>query len=271
LSLLVVMAAACSVKVREVGFQREAEQSLLDEYEQSLAGRWSPSSEIEHVSLGGNETHTLDVSLAAGQIAAVLGSCDEDCLDLNIEVLGPDGFQVARDEGSAGGAKYPFAQFSSQDSATYKVVIGMADCSAEPCSVAFWVMRDRSGSEAASDLFRFYGEELASEWAREAPVIQSSNLAAGRAYAVDRDFAVGQTIGVVAACDANCVDLNIEVRGPDGFQVARDEDTLERARYPFAQFAPRVTGTYRIEFGMAECNEEPCSFAYWVVRKRASG
>ena len=205
------LTVACSVKVREAGFQREAERGLLGYYEQELEGSWIPSSDIEYVSLGQRDTVSLDVMIAGGQVAGVLGSCDDDCVDLNIDVFDADGFRVPRESGGPGTDKYPFAQFTAEDSITYRVRIGMVACTDEPCSVAYWVMRDRSGSgQAISELVDYYGDQRAAGWAASS-IIQTSNLGHRQSFRRRRVFEGGRTAGALAVCDSNCVDLDIQV------------------------------------------------------------
>jgi hypothetical protein len=265
--VVAAVTVACSVKVREAGFQREAEQGLRGYYEQELEGSWIPSSDIEYVSLGQRDTVPLTVMIEGGQVAGVLGSCDDDCVDLNIDVFDSDGFRVPPETGGPGTDKYPFAQFTAEDSTTYRVRIGMAECIDEPCSVAYWVMRDRSGSgQAVSELVDYFGDQRAAGWAASS-IIQTSNLGHRQSVRRSRVFQRGRTAGALAVCDSTCVDLDIQVFDADGFRVPIEEEAPRGARFPFVSFRVEETGTYDFQFGMAECKRDPCAFAFLLVEK----
>jgi hypothetical protein len=259
------------VAVSEGIYQGEARNALLEYYDQSLADSWTMSSDVEYVDLDRGDAQSLDVSLSSGQIAGVTASCDEDCVDLNIEVKDADGFTVVRDQVVEGTARYPFVEFSTVDSATYNVEIGMADCTAEPCWVAYLVLRDRStAGRSFEDLSRVYRTELSSEWPLSS-IIQSANLGTGR-YVFRRDFVVGQPVRILALCAEQCLDLNIEVKDPDGFTATREEPLNAGAGTgAYAEFIPASVGTYEVEIGTRECTEQPCAFSYMVVRKPGPG
>jgi hypothetical protein len=261
--------SGCSVVIVESAYIDQAEDALATYYAQNLEGRWirSPITDYARLSRGGSQE--FEVNLAAGQVAGVLGSCDKDCVDLNIEVFDASGRRLAFDADSGSTEqKYALAQFSSEESASYRVEIGLADCITDDCFVAWWVVLDRSGTEAVSELDMFYNDELSARW-EPLSIIQSSDLPAGEGYAIQQALDAGQTFGVIAACDAACTNLEVQVfRASDGRRVAFNQ---EETRLPFVEFETAELADYRIEIGMTECTNEPCSFAYMVIRQRQVG
>ena len=83
--------------------------------------------------------------------------------------------------------------------------------------------------------------------------VETIRLQAGAAY-----LAAG-------ACDADCKDLDLWVRGPDGAVVAQDsgEDDV-----PVARFSAPATGEYRLEILMATCEAEPCAYGLELYRDK---
>jgi hypothetical protein len=259
--------ARCTPIVSEQIFLNQARGSLQTHFEQNLATDWTPSSDVTLLYLDQGETVDLEVSTAAGQRAGVLGSCDDDCVDLNIEIFDTDGFRVAYDAQEADAAKYPFARFTAGDSSTHRVRFGMAECRSEPCYVAYWVVRDRSASgQVVSGLYDHYRLTMAADW-ETSSIIQTANLGEEARYAITRVFEGGRMAGVIAVCDTNCANLDIQVFDADGFRVAYEQQADDMESRPFASFPVERTGSYRVEFGMAECRRDPCSFAYMLMQE----
>lgn len=86
---------------------------------------------IEPIGLEG-EGYRQTVSLEAGKSYIFQGACDQDCTDVDLEVLDPSGAQVAQD---VAGDDRPHAEVSPRRAGEYTVRVWLAQCSVEPCYV----------------------------------------------------------------------------------------------------------------------------------------
>ena len=73
----------------------------------------------------------------------------------------------------------------------------------------------------------------------------------------------GATYLVAAGCDADCSDLDLWIRGPDGAVVGEDAGDDD---VPVAQFTAPASGDYRLEVLMAACGKAPCRYGLEVYR-----
>ncbi|MEX2182528.1 MAG: hypothetical protein WD771_10835 [Gemmatimonadaceae bacterium] len=79
--------------------------------------------------MGEDEVESWTISLTAGKTYRIVGFCDADCRDVDIEVL--DGStSVARDVLTD---DYPIVNFVAGKAARYTIRVIMAACSSEPC------------------------------------------------------------------------------------------------------------------------------------------
>ncbi|HVY85616.1 MAG TPA: hypothetical protein VG943_10815 [Caulobacterales bacterium] len=79
-----------------------------------------------------SEGHREVMHLDAGRTYAFQGACDQDCSDVDMELLDPRGDQVAEDTESN---DRPAVQFTPTRAGDYTVRIWLASCNNEPCYV----------------------------------------------------------------------------------------------------------------------------------------
>lgn len=70
---------------------------------------------------------------------------------------------------------------------------------------------------------------------------------------------------IIGACDTDCSDLDIEVLGPGGDVVARD-DTADDV--PVVTFRPTSAGTFSVRVNMYACSAQPCYFGFGIFEGR---
>ncbi len=70
------------------------------------------------------------IHLAAVTQYTLLGVCDDDCEDLDLEVLDPAGRSVGEDDEADDS---PIVNFKTASSGRYVVIARMADCDVAPC------------------------------------------------------------------------------------------------------------------------------------------
>jgi len=72
----------------------------------------------------------LTVTLSAGAQIAILGVCDNDCSDVDLQIYGQDGTKIGEDLDTD---DYPVVAFTTQYAGTYRVRVMMATCNTNPC------------------------------------------------------------------------------------------------------------------------------------------
>lgn len=76
------------------------------------------------------EKDTITVELTKGMVYMLVGVCDQDCVDINIEVFDSRGKQVASDT-KVGDT--PAVVVEPEKTGTYKIQVSMEKCSNNPC------------------------------------------------------------------------------------------------------------------------------------------
>ena len=85
-------------------------------------------------SLAEDETAAIPIRLVAGTEHRLTGLCDDDCTDLDLRLLDPEGKQV--DEDVLPDA-YPLLLFTPDEDGEFTLVVEMFECSVEPC---YWTV-----------------------------------------------------------------------------------------------------------------------------------
>ncbi len=76
--------------------------------------------------------HRETVAAQAGRRYRVQAACDQDCSDIDIEILDPAGQQVATDVAFDNN---PFVEFTATQTGAYTARVWLVTCSVEPCFV----------------------------------------------------------------------------------------------------------------------------------------
>ncbi|VXC99601.1 conserved exported hypothetical protein [Sphingomonas sp. AX6] len=92
---------------------------------------FKPTGWRERGSIADDAEARHSIQLTAGTQYAMLGVCDDDCEDLDLEILDPTGRSVAEDEAADDS---PIVNFETESAGRYQVVARMADCDAAPCA-----------------------------------------------------------------------------------------------------------------------------------------
>jgi len=262
LFLMLTTTLGCSAIVTRQIYVRQANASLQDYYATSLISNWTPSDAKRHAELHVGGVADFNISVAADEVIGVLGACDEDCTALTMQILDEEGFAVQTVSEST---RHPFASLEPLGvSATYTVRIRMAECSSEPCFASYWTMREPSPE--IERLYDYYIESLETDWAGTGP-INRGDLDRLRSTNVPWVLLGGQQASVIAACDPNCTNLNVQIVDAEGFGMTNLVSGGSDQRLT-ATFDVSETGEYRVDIGMGECEQDPCSFAYWLLERR---
>ncbi len=69
---------------------------------------------------------------------------------------------------------------------------------------------------------------------------------------------------IVAVCDNNCTDINLEIYDENNHLIDSDTETDD---IPILQVAPKWTGKFDIKVTMVSCSNVPCSYGLRVYGK----
>ncbi len=87
--------------------------------------------------MGEGKTDSWSLNFEKGTTYRIVGACDKDCADLDIEIL--DGSEVLTRDILDDDA--PIVTFSPKASGTLRVKVTMAKCSDEPCFFGFGIFQ----------------------------------------------------------------------------------------------------------------------------------
>lgn len=86
--------------------------------------------EIKTGSLRDDANEYFSLELDAGRAYAVVGVCDEDCTDMDLQLFNPEGTQVDSDMQTD---DVPIVDAQPAVAARYRVKVSMAACTTSPC------------------------------------------------------------------------------------------------------------------------------------------
>ena len=86
--------------------------------------------EVKTGSLRDDANEYFSLELDAGKSYAVVGVCDEDCTDIDLQLFSPEGQQVDSDMQTD---DVPVVDVQPTVTARYRVKVSMATCSTSPC------------------------------------------------------------------------------------------------------------------------------------------
>jgi hypothetical protein len=229
-------------------------------------------------------TQDYPIAMRRGQRYTIAGVCDNDCPDLDIKLIDPNGSQVVEDSATD---SVPVVTHAPTIDGTYTVRVVMYDCNVAPCSAGLTIMgtggASFSGGSAAMSKTpaTIVNRPAAAAGQYDAQVnSQLDTFERGQAAAVrlfrspifrlnegaDRDFVVSLIAGVnytiAGVCDNDCPDLDIKLIDQDGNTLANDAltDSL-----PIVTFRPTRGGPYKVRVVMYDCNSAPCSAGVTVM------
>jgi hypothetical protein len=91
---------------------------------------FSETHEVYTSNLGAGETRSITVTLRAGKTYIIVGTCDQDCSDLDLRLYDSTGSLLTSDEQDD---DKPVVSVTPSRTADFTVKVVMAHCSREPC------------------------------------------------------------------------------------------------------------------------------------------
>lgn len=81
-------------------------------------------------SLNDDSNEYVTLRLDIGTTYQIMGACDEDCSDMDLTLYGPNGDEIDKDIEMD---DFPIVSVTPSRTATYRLKVVMATCTAEPC------------------------------------------------------------------------------------------------------------------------------------------
>jgi hypothetical protein len=218
-------------------------------------------------------TQTYDVTLVRGRSYTIGGVCDNDCPDLDIKLIDPNGREVASDVLTDSA---PIVSHNATMNGTYRVRVVMYDCNVNPCSAGLTVMGSGGGNATPSATAGQYDQQVNNQL----DTFERAQSGATRLFrspifrlneGASQDYNVTLIAGVpykiAGVCDNDCPDLDIKLLDGSGNELASDSltDSL-----PIVSYRPGQTGNYRVRVVMYDCNIAPCSAGVTVMATGAA-
>jgi hypothetical protein len=208
------------------------------------------------------------ISLVRGRNYTIGGVCDNDCPDLDIKLIDPNGREVATDVLTD---SVPLVDHQATMSGTYRVRVIMYDCNVNPCSAGLTIMGSGGGGGSSSPSVGQYDQQVnnqLNDFERgqsgatrlfRSPIFRL-NEGASQDYPVT--LIAGVPYKIAGVCDNDCPDLDIKLLDSRGRELASDSltDSL-----PIVSYRPGQSGEYRVRVVMYDCNVAPCSAGLTVM------
>jgi hypothetical protein len=220
--------------------------------------------------LNEGQTQSYPIRLTRGRAYTIGGVCDNDCPDLDIKLIDPNGREVATDILTD---SLPVVSHTATLTGDYRVRVIMYDCNVSPCSAGLTIMGSGGGGNTApqstgagqydqqvsNQLDDFERGQAGATRLFRSPIFRL-NEGATQDYPVTMIASVPYKIAGV--CDNDCPDLDIKLLDSSGRELASDSltDSL-----PIVSYRPGQSGEYRVRVVMYDCNVAPCSAGLTVM------
>ncbi len=231
--------------------------------------------QVQHGSLDDSEAGDFWIELRGGMEYAIVGVCDQDCTDVDLEIF----------EGQTSVASdyevddTPVLQVVPGYAGEYRIHVYMANCRTEPCYYGVGIYgrevaqatREVSLGSDGSENGRWTAQverqmERASDAFRREGFIQTHEMHSGSLDAEgSEDYYVrlrgGLTYALLGVCDEDCDDIDLAIYDENGDQIDADYKTDD---VPLVRVAPWQSGQFRVHVYMASCHTAPCFYGVGV-------
>ena len=208
----------------------------------------------------------------------IVGVCDGDCDDLDLQIDDPSGDTLDTDVEDDDA---PVLEFTTDaDSFYYKLLVDMVNCETDACFYGVGIFK--TDAEPASDSSDDYDSVIDRQLAAvRQQVIEAANqdgrdvtqmlehrsmLTTGSEDVIAlEDVEMLERYVAVAVCDQDCDALDLQI---DITMVSTDPDpiaeTTERTDFPMLEFVGRPFSDHSATVSMSECSSEPCFYGLVV-------
>jgi hypothetical protein len=220
---------------------------------------FQPTGRVLEGTLATGANEGLSIELEAGRDYALVGACDGDCSDMDLEVYDQAGNEIDSD------LEYddvPVVRVTADRSGAYRLVVGMVTCSNEPC---YWAVREHARTalqpdeqqQLVLDQLDAFGAELEKQGYQRTHGLRIFALD----QAENQEFMIrlkaGTTYAIAAFCDRGCSDLDLAIFADGVEPVAQDTESND---HPAIDLEVTGTGVFKFRVNMATCTSSPCIY-----------
>lgn len=196
----------------------------------------------------------------------MIGLCDADCSDFDIELFDGAGREVYSDLETD---DVPVVFTTASEAGRYRASVGMVECSVEPCyyGIALYARDAREPTEHEAlvrDQLDRFSEGMVEEGYQQTHGHRIGGLDQGETKEFLIRFKAGTTYGIAGFCDRDCADLDLAVLASDAEPVAQDVETDD---HPAVDINVTASGLFRIRVSMPGCSQEPCVYGVAILGK----
>ena len=209
----------------------------------------------------------------------IVGVCDGDCDDLDLQIDDPSGTTLDTDVEDDDA---PVLEFKTGDSFYYKLLVDMVTCETDACFYGVGIFKTDAETPTVSEeadyedvVDRQLTEvnrrvlEKAKDEGREITQIleHKSMLMTGAEDVIELEDVNGfERYALIAVCDQDCDAMGLKVESR--FASVDDPDIVgeatERTDMPTIEFKARPLSDHHVTVSMIECSSEPCFYGLAV-------
>ena len=217
---------------------------------------------VEEGNLTDGDSEAFTVVLETGHSYMLMGVCDEDCLDLDLELYDGYGNLVSQDESEDNA---PIVEVSVATSGEFTLRVTMYDCTEDPCYYGVGVYGE-SQDQYEQQVLQQLGEvAMVFTSAGYTPMfVEEGKLNDGDTQAYTVTLETGQRYALMGVCDEDCLDLDLELFDGYGNLVSRDESHDDA---PIVEVSEATGGEFMLQVTMYDCNANPCYFGLGLYRE----
>ena len=260
---LVLFILLALVPLRMAVAQNQYEQQVLDQLEGAAMGFMTGDIMpilTEGDMLDHQESETYTITLKAGRTYFLMGVCDEDCLDLDLELYDGSGNLISQDNTDDDA---PIVEVNVATGGDFTLKVTMYDCDIQaPCYYGvglYGEYQNEYEQQVAEQLGEVSGVFTS---AGLTPILRDGGHLDHRTY---EDYAVtlaaGHSYVLMGVCDEDCQDLDLELYDGYGNLISQD-DSVDDA--PVVEVSVAEGGAFTLRVMMYECSENPCYYGFGV-------
>lgn len=260
LFLFVLLALA---PLRSAVAQNQYEQQVLVQLEGAAEG-FTSEGFTPILTVGDNLNHqewaTYAVTLKAGRSYFLMGVCDEDCLDLDLELFDGNGNLISQDNTES---DLPVVEVNVATGGAFTLRVTMHTCDIQaPCYYGFGVYGEAQNQYEQQVAYQLGEASTVFTSAGFRPVLRDGGHLNHQTY---EDYVVtletGRSYVLMGVCDEDCMDLDLELY--DGYGDLISRDTTEDDT-PIVEVSVAQGGAFTLRVGMYECTDNPCYYGFGV-------
>lgn len=220
-------------------------------------------------SLDDGESEDFWINLDGGDNYAIVGVCDNDCSDIDLEVFDSNGNSLDSDYQVDDA---PVLEFTAPRSGRYRIHVYMATCDVNPCYYGVGTYAAGAGGGELNEYERQVqaqlsrvSRDLEGDGYTQTHPTRSGSLDEGDERSFRVNLRTGFTYSIRGQCDADCDDMDLAIYDSNGNEVDSDYMIDD---FPILTVRPNMTQEFRVVISMPGCSAEPCYYGVGIWGRR---